>query len=225
VRSGNSRVIVKRVEQEEESIHRFLADIKDAKNHTMPLLEVICTSRDTFLIMPVAIRISIVGSVTFTHEHAFQLLDGVGFMHQNYVAHLDLKPDNLLLSSDGVRLFIIDFGLACRLADYKEELEGFRGTQPWVAPEVGEEDKAVQRFNPFAADLWATGRIIGYFSDHLEKFENRWLLDLVPQLMNEDPTKRLRLLKPISSNFRGTKRVSDDCLSMNMSKRPYVAVH
>jgi eukaryotic-like serine/threonine-protein kinase len=70
-----------------------------------------------------------------------QAARGLGYAHQKNVIHRDMKPSNLLLSSDGT-IKILDMGLARILEDLSEEDEG-RLTQPgqllgtidYVAPE------------------------------------------------------------------------------------------
>lgn len=42
---------------------------------------------------------------------AYQILSGLHFMHSSFILHRDLKPDNLMLASDGTLKFI-DFGMA-----------------------------------------------------------------------------------------------------------------
>ncbi|CAB1100381.1 unnamed protein product [Ectocarpus sp. CCAP 1310/34] len=43
--------------------------------------------------------------------HMKMLLEGLGYLHDNFVLHRDLKPNNLLYASDG-KLKLADFGLA-----------------------------------------------------------------------------------------------------------------
>ena len=53
-----------------------------------------------------------------------QVLDGLSHLHAHNVCHLDIKPRNLLWSSDGVR--IIDFNVAARLEDTSQQGGGSR---------------------------------------------------------------------------------------------------
>lgn len=52
-------------------------------------------------------------------------------MHKAGFVHCDLKPSNILLSSDG-GVKIIDFGQACRIGTIKKRIQG---TPDWIAPE------------------------------------------------------------------------------------------
>lgn len=63
-----------------------------------------------------------------------QIFSAVAFLHESQVAHRDIKPDNVLLST-GERWKLADFGLASRFksGSYMEEVVG---TQPFKAPEV-----------------------------------------------------------------------------------------
>jgi serine/threonine protein kinase len=218
---GHGNVILKRVDQEEEELHEFLANLKDPHNRTIPLLNIASMLHGTFLVMPIAIPLSDFDPTMIKHELGIQLLDGVKFMHRNYIAHLDLKPDNLVVVRDV--LHIIDFGLACRVSSYEDVLEGFRGTKPWVAPEEGEQDGPEQTFNPIAADLWATGRILKYLSGFMESRESDLLMVTARQLMHEDPTQRLLSAGYI---YRGVKRRIDNIVLVEIpTQLPSVKVH
>lgn len=52
-----------------------------------------------------------------------QILEGIAFMHQQNIIHLDLKPENIVcVDNTGTSIKIIDFGLASRLGMQRETL-------------------------------------------------------------------------------------------------------
>ncbi|KAK2854557.1 hypothetical protein Q7C36_006426 [Tachysurus vachellii] len=82
-----------------------------------------------------------------------QILEGVGFLHKNNVVHLDLKPQNILLTSDDPLgdIKIVDFGLS-RMMSSNQEIREIMGTPEYVAPEV-------LNYEPIstATDMWSIG--------------------------------------------------------------------
>ncbi|KDR73206.1 hypothetical protein GALMADRAFT_30013, partial [Galerina marginata CBS 339.88] len=84
-----------------------------------------------------------------------QLFEAVQFMHDHNVAHLDLKPSNILVPSDYGRLTVVDFGVSFRLKHAAQLLQGRAGTEGYIAPEVGQ-----TKFSPIRADLWSTGKVV-----------------------------------------------------------------
>ncbi|KAM9843468.1 myosin light chain kinase, smooth muscle [Aulostomus maculatus] len=83
-----------------------------------------------------------------------QILEGVAFMHEQNIVHLDLKPENIVcVNTTGTSIKIIDFGLASKL-DKNIPLKVMQGTPEFVAPEV-------ISYEPvgFATDMWSIGVI------------------------------------------------------------------
>ncbi|KAJ8336415.1 hypothetical protein SKAU_G00376350 [Synaphobranchus kaupii] len=82
-----------------------------------------------------------------------QILEGVAFLHDNSVVHLDLKPQNILLTSDSPLgdIKIVDFGLS-RMVSGNQELREIMGTPEYVAPEI-------LNYEPIstATDMWSIG--------------------------------------------------------------------
>ncbi|CAI5674025.1 serine/threonine-protein kinase 17A isoform X1 [Oreochromis niloticus] len=82
-----------------------------------------------------------------------QILEGVAFLHQNNVVHLDLKPQNILLMSTSPLgdIKIVDFGLS-RMVSSHQELREIMGTPEYVAPEI-------LNYEPIstATDMWSVG--------------------------------------------------------------------
>mmetsp|Transcript_40418 Transcript_40418/g.35876 ORF Transcript_40418/g.35876 Transcript_40418/m.35876 type:complete len:331 (+) Transcript_40418:50-1042(+) len=82
-----------------------------------------------------------------------QLLDAIEYLHQNEIAHLDLKLENTVLDAR-YSLRLIDFDLAYHKGD-KQILS--KGTAYYRAPELAKLSKEI---NPFAADVYSLGCIL-----------------------------------------------------------------
>ncbi|KAH8920032.1 hypothetical protein BT69DRAFT_1284329 [Atractiella rhizophila] len=191
--SDGTPVIIKRAcSPKEAQIHQFLAGISDVKNHTMNIREVLGFQDYTLVVLPHGTPLpSLSLNTSLAISLADQLVDGVGFMHSHGFVHLDLKPNNLVVVSNVLK--IIDFGLSRKAGD-ETILKGYRGTRSWVAPELGTEDGPQRVFHPIPADLWAVGLIISrFFGSFLPPCH--YLLLLAPELMSMNPQSRPRLDK------------------------------
>ncbi|CAL8378090.1 serine/threonine-protein kinase 17B [Gadus morhua] len=86
-----------------------------------------------------------------------QMLEGVQHLHSSNLVHLDLKPQNILLTQQSPPgdIKIVDFGLSRRLGT-AGELREILGTPEYVAPEI-------LNYEPIstASDLWSVG-VISY---------------------------------------------------------------
>ncbi|XP_059159950.1 death-associated protein kinase 1-like isoform X2 [Physella acuta] len=83
-----------------------------------------------------------------------QILHGVKHLHDNNIAHLDLKPENImLLSRSSHSIKLIDFGLAQKITE-KDDIRALMGTAEFVAPEVVSYDSL-----SLATDMWSIGVI------------------------------------------------------------------
>jgi hypothetical protein len=88
-------------------------------------------------------------------EIAAQVAEGLAKAHAQGVVHRDIKPGNLILTEDGVK--ILDFGLA-KLAEesLRLTLEGTTiGTVAYMSPEQSRGDEADPR-----SDIWALGVVL-----------------------------------------------------------------
>ena len=95
--NGNKIVFKLLANHDELSIHEFLHCIQSPHNHTILLTKVIQSHIGTIIIMPLALPLNFVNIQPIVEDLMSQLMEGVRFMHQHKVAHLNLKPENLLV--------------------------------------------------------------------------------------------------------------------------------
>ena len=97
----------------------------------------------------------------FSEPRASRLLEGVRFLHEQNIAHLDLRLDNIVITAT-MQLKIIDCGVSVRVSNLESWIEGYRGTEGWAASELENDPDA--KYQPIRADLWSAGRVLRFFS-------------------------------------------------------------
>lgn len=115
-----------------------------------------------------------------------QMLEGIAYCHSQFVLHRDLKPGNMLVSSDGI-LKLTDFGLARLYAREQEQLSPGAVTIWYRPPELL---FGATKYTA-SADMWAVGCI----------FAELWLGR--PLLSTEPPHSELSQLRTTFA-FLGT---------------------
>jgi len=90
-----------------------------------------------------------------TRTYFHQLINGLEYLHSLGVAHLDIKPENLLIGDD-FQLKICDFDLSYIAGD--SHIKSL-GTKDYRAPEL--QEKRCQ--NPVAADVFSAGIMLFFF--------------------------------------------------------------
>ncbi|ESN91811.1 hypothetical protein HELRODRAFT_70072 [Helobdella robusta] len=93
--------------------------------------------------------------ITVAHHFYKHLVTGLDYLQSVKIIHMDIKPDNMLISYDNV-LKMSDFGVAQQLDmfDNDDTCTRYRGCPIIQPPEVARGD---DKFSGFKLDIWCSG--------------------------------------------------------------------
>jgi len=180
---------------------RHFAQYTSSQNHTITLLGDFQISIGNIIVLPWQTPLwCVLEDLNFEQRPRTvaslrsQFLEGVVFLHGHGVAHLDLKPDNIIVNNNGVsatpRLSITDFDSAEFVNGVETVITEQRGTSGWMAPEV-EANKG--SYSPVLADRWSCGKMVRYFAKYLSlplDDEDAAIMGFARRLLDEDPQSR-----------------------------------
>ena len=142
-----------------------------------------------------------------------QIICGLEYLHKMGISHRDIKCENILVDHHLKEIKIIDFGLSNKYSDKSELLSTLCGSPLYAAPEV----LTGKGYKPRPVDIWSAG-IVLYFmlsgrlpfqADTDEELYKKIIdakitnikgiskegNDLVKQILNPNPRKRISIFK------------------------------
>ena len=166
-------------------------------------------------------------SETFLCMAAYQTLQGLAYLHRLNIAHLDIKPQNLIIT-DFLDIKIIDFSVAMDYGKYTKDVKlPYVGTTCLMAPEIIK-TKRVKKKDMQKIDLFSLGVTIymlafGDFpfnmtrddsdeeiyqkiksgwkvEDHYNEFSTNFI-EFLNGLLESDINKRMTIDEALNSHF------------------------
>lgn len=127
----------------------------DKKSHS--IIFEYCPGMDLFDILDTIHNVEPTKSTKFLLPLFSQILDGVEYLHNVGVAHLDLKLENIIVTQ-GNQIKIIDFGEAVVYKANNKELlhQGINGTIQYMPPEMIQ----YKPYRPDKVDIWSCGILL-----------------------------------------------------------------
>ena len=167
-----------------------------------------------------------------------QLAEGLSAAHRRGIIHCDIKPENLLVTRDGV-LKIVDFGVATVLGDGPTSGGRRFGTAAYMSPEQVRGGRVDQR-----TDLWSMGVVLYELLAGARPFsgEGETLLQaichdaprrlpgirhdlptaaasVIERCLEKDPTRRFDTADAVATELR---RASGGAAATSAAGRPHV---
>ncbi|CAG8724473.1 10186_t:CDS:10, partial [Racocetra persica] len=106
-------------------------------------------------------------------------------VHEHDIVHRDIKPDNLLLSAEGV-LKIVDFGVSEMFTEGNDKMKKSAGSPAFMAPELCVANRG--EISGKAADLWSMGVTLYCLAFGRLPFVKDNIVDLYESIRNDDIT-------------------------------------
>ena len=131
-----------------------------------------------------------------------QVCDALNYLHNTkYMAHRDIKVDNIMLNEEMTDAKLTDFGFVKESWDQnKQEVilsDTFCGTEPYYSPEILRKVK----YDPYKADVWAMGITLFAMTNNKYPFHFAKVKQHLKEIDDPDHLKG-RFIKKFSRHYK-----------------------
>ncbi len=152
------------------------------------------------------------------HYITIQILQGLNYLHKLSYIHADIKPANILLSSDLAQVKLCDMGLTRikrNLENVTRTKSVIPGTAMYMCPE-----SMVKGFLPNkSSDVWSLGATLSELYTQEDFWDIKSVEEIRRKMLQKETSKTLVKLK---ATYEKVHDVVKACLSYNWGQRPSV---
>ncbi|MDD3520826.1 MAG: Stk1 family PASTA domain-containing Ser/Thr kinase [Actinomycetota bacterium] len=143
-------------------------------------------------------------------RYSVQICNALEVAHKNNLIHRDIKPQNIIVTTDGT-LKITDFGIAKSLLEDNTKTINILGTSYYISPE-----QAQGKILSYSTDLYSLGIVIYEMLTADVPFRGENSIDISLKHINEKPIKPSILVPEIPEKI---EKIVLKCLQKNPLKR------
>jgi len=148
-------------------------------------------------------------------EISYKIIRGLNELHKNKIYHLDLTPNNVLLSEDLKIVKLVDFGLSKVVSSHSKLTTNKGGTPHYMSPEQYREHKANAK-----SDIYSFGILFYFLFTKETPWSNLTMFQIATKFTNELTPITDGLNLDILPSLNGLREIVEKCLCFDFKERP-----